>query len=614
MDSHWLEQIKNQDGIGLLHKRIIIDREERPVDCEILEVNKGFEKIIGFATEKIIGRSGKEVFSVFTDDPADWIDLFGQIALQGGQETFDHYAANLQRLFRIHTYCTEQHYCTSLFLDITPDSEAIRTLIEKEKFYRGLIESQNDLIIRADIHNRITFVNKRYCEVFGRTPEQWKGESFVPMINEEDRALTMTAIESLKKPPHRAEIEQRVLTDNGTRWIFWEGTAIFNNHGEIKEIQSVGRDITDEKKNAARRDQLNRKIKESEKKYRALFEASTDGIIKTDLQGNIEEANPAFLSLLGYDKDPDAMPVSLGALTPEHWKNLEESIYQSDLFPNGFTREYEKEFFCKDGGTVPVSMKTWLIQNEGHVSGMWSIVRDISKHKDAELKLRQAFQMLEYLNHYKVDAREKERKALAGIIHDEIGQTMTALRFELESLGISLPQKKEIRYKLDKLTTMISQTIHMAQRLSEDLRPVLLDELGLQPALEKYARDIEASTGLSVRLKTCHFFIKKHVELALFRIIQEAVTNTLRHGKAHTITITLNCTEKNLHLAVKDDGKGIPEEKINDRYSFGLMGMQERAQMVGGDFNIKSENGTLIEVIIPFNQQDRCKPTHENTI
>lgn len=180
--------------------------------------------------------------------------------------------------------------------DITEHRQAVNSLQESEQRYRGLVESQNDLIVRVDPDNRLTYVNDTYCKVFGRTREELLGSSFTPLVHEEDIEDTLKAMEDLKTPPYRAQMQQRAMTVDGWRWIHWEDSAVLDQQGRIVEIQGVGRDITDLKK--AQED-----LQQSEKNFRLIFENSPVGMatheILLDEHGRpvdyiFLDANPAF--------------------------------------------------------------------------------------------------------------------------------------------------------------------------------------------------------------------------------------------------------------------------------------------------------------------------------
>ncbi|MFW5730469.1 MAG: PAS domain S-box protein, partial [Desulfonatronovibrionaceae bacterium] len=178
--------------------------------------------------------------------------------------------------------------------DITEQKLAQEALQESEKRYRALVESQNDLIVRVDPENRLTYVNDTYCRTFGKTREELIGQSFTPLVHEDDIEPTLKAMEGLKKPPYRAQMEQRAMTVSGWRWLHWEDNSILDEKGNIVEIQGVGRDITE--------------LKNKQETLQSIFQASQEvSFIITDCNpdGNntIREFSPGSEIIFGYSRE-----------------------------------------------------------------------------------------------------------------------------------------------------------------------------------------------------------------------------------------------------------------------------------------------------------------------
>lgn len=159
--------------------------------------------------------------------------------------------------------------------DITDLVKTEKALRKSEERYKGIINSQHDMVVRLDTENRFTFVNETYCRTFGKTKEELLGRSFTPVIHEDDLDFTLLAMENLTRPPYRAYMEQRAMTVNGWRWLAWEDYAIRNSKGEVIEIQGVGRDITEIKEaESALKDALAMEKKLGELKSRFVSMAS----------------------------------------------------------------------------------------------------------------------------------------------------------------------------------------------------------------------------------------------------------------------------------------------------------------------------------------------------
>ncbi len=338
---------------------------------------------------------------------------------------------------------------------------------------------------------------------------------------------------------------------------------------------------------------------EVEKRYQLFFESNKDGIIRATPDGDIIEANPAFARMLGYD-EPHEVLGSYKKFTHETWLSIDESVMEDQLKLNGFADGYEKEYYRKDGSIVHVCLQLWVVSMDTQSPEVWGIVRDITRRKLTENRLHMAMEQLKKRNHQLVEAREKERKTLATAIHDEIGQSMTALKLELELLKQAILCKESCIDKLEKMIDISNEVIRNTQRISGDLRPGMLDALGLKAAIEWYGKEWQERTGIHLQLQIDNCYINKNTELALFRIVQEALTNVARHAGAKKTEITLKHKKDCLYLVIFDNGIGISKNKINDHQSFGLLGMRERAEMCGGELKISSENGTRIEVRVNF--------------
>lgn len=247
MDPAFYKSFVDEAPFGYACHKIVVDDSGKPVDYEFIEVNKAFEDQTGLRAKDIIGKKVSEVLPSIKKDPFDWIAYYGEAALQGGEKSFRQYSGPLKRWYEVKVYSPQEGYFNTAVLDITATMESIERLKKSEARYRGLVESENIMIVRVDRKNRFTFLNEKYCQTFGKTKEELIGHSFVPLIHEEDRRPTLEAMEKLKAPPYHCQLEQRAYTVDGWRWIHWEDHAVVDDDGNIVEVQGVGRDITDAK-------------------------------------------------------------------------------------------------------------------------------------------------------------------------------------------------------------------------------------------------------------------------------------------------------------------------------------------------------------------------------
>ncbi len=206
-------------------------------------------------------------------------------------------------------------------------------------------------------------------------------------------------------------------------------------------------------------------------------------------------------------------------------------------------------------------------------------------------------------------AREEERTQIARELHDQLGQALTAMKFDLAWLTDRLGQKDAtLAQKAKTIATQMDTMIKTVRRISTELRPGMLDELGLAASIEWQARDFEKRTGIFCRVSVSADENRsaRAQSLALFRIFQEVLTNVARHANAHHVEVNLSATPEAFTLQVRDDGRGINPQEIAGQHSLGLLGMRERAKRLGGTFDIQGMpgKGTVVKVSMPIKQND----------
>lgn len=236
-----------------------------------------------------------------------------------------------------------------------------------------------------------------------------------------------------------------------------------------------------------------------------------------------------------------------------------------------------------------------------------SLRRTQSALKASEERLKEALETANRVFRYMETARENERRQIAREIHDEVGQAMTALKIELYRLKKTPREKlEEFTAAIDQMSGLVSETIRDVQRISSELRPRLLDDLGLVAAIEWLSQEFSERMGIP-----CNF-TQRNTQLcagtacstAIFRIVQESLTNICRHAQASRVEITLDCSRGEAFLRIVDDGIGIRKDHLSSEESLGLLGIMERAHMCGGKADIFGEpgNGTTVIAVIPCSE------------
>lgn len=261
--------------------------------------------------------------------------------------------------------------------------------------------------------------------------------------------------------------------------------------------------------------------------------------------------------------------------------------------------------YDKEGKPINVEVHAYpVLDSEGNVNQIIESCVDITERKRAEQELRESREQLRDLYAHLQAVREQERAIVARDIHDDLGQTLAALKMDLCWLEQNLPRDKEaLIQKTKSITKLVDMTVQSVRRIYSGLRPFLLDELGLVAAIESMGQGFQKHTGIKCDLTFSPpgIVVDKELATTLFRIFQETLSNVSRHANATRVKVNLREKAGVVTLTVSDNGKGIAEEQISHPKSFGLMGIQERAHVIGGEVKISGiENeGTTVTVSVP---------------
>ena len=366
-----------------------------------------------------------------------------------------------------------------------------------------------------------------------------------------------------------------------------------DEHGNVTLLIPEGRDITERKL-------VEEALRKSEERYRSIFENAVEGIFQTTPDGKYVAVNPALARIYGYDS-PDDMIATVtnlaGHLYVDHGRRDEfiRLVHEQEKVTG-----FEALVYRKDGSWIWVSEGARALRDPaGTFVGYEGRVEDVTERKLGEARLRATLEELRMLSERLTTVREEEQTRIARELHDELGVGLTCLKVDLSRLRTIMgePPGARVRKKMeDKIRSMVEQvdaTIASVQRIATELRPSLLDDLGLVAAIEWQCRDFEQRTGIPCICVSSADDIAMEPEQAtsLFRICQEALTNTARHAQATTIQVVIKQSDNNLLLAIQDDGVGISPEKFTESTSLGLLGMRERAASLGGEVTIVGSPG-----------------------
>jgi len=475
---------------------------------------------------------------------------------------------------------------------------AERAAGETEQRFRLLVESVQDYaVVMLDPHGRVTSWNDGAARITGYPAEEIIGRNFSCFYTPAEAASGKPE-ENLRTAAQGSFVEEgwRVRRDGSRFWASVAIAPVRDPTGALLGFAKVTRDLTEQRRAGEER-------REREELLRAVFDRTAVGIAITDLGGRFVQTNHVYEAMLGYTAD-ELRERTFLELTHEADRASNAALTMDLLEGRRNAFRLEKRYRCKDGHAIWVRNTVSLIAgDDGRPRLLIAIVEDITERKRAEDELYVSRRELQALSHGLLEAQELERTRIARDLHDSIGQALTAVKLTLETR-----QRAAADGALLDSVHVIERAIDDVRSLSFELRPALLDDLGLPSALGAFARRQADRAGLELALAVAPVTraIPRATATACFRIAQEAVTNVVRHARARRLDVALEATGNTLGLVVRDDGVGFPPPVPGAPVEshLGLLGMQERAQLVGGDVRIESRPGvgTTVRARFPLRE------------
>ena len=472
--------------------------------------------------------------------------------------------------------------------------EALR---ESETRFRQVAENINEVFWLSNPEaTLIHYVSPAYEKIWGRSCDSLRADpmSWMDSIHPDDRERIAEGVR-LQSVRGRHDHTYRIVRPDGAlRWIRDRAFPVRDESGKLIRVAGVAKDITERKEAEDR-------LRRSEEKFKALFGIAPVGISVLDRQHNIADANPALEQITRLSKEEllngtwrrrtylnaDGTPKPLNELPSEHAVTENRPI-----------NDIETGIVTEDGGIIwtLVSVAPLALPDASAVV----ITQDITERKLAAKELEEANHQLRLLSRRLFDIQEEERRHLARELHDEIGQTLTAAKLNLKIIAPDVPPA--VAGRLEDSIQLLDRLLQQVRELSLDLRPPLLDDLGLVPALRWLADQQAQRAGLRVTFAANveRLEMAPPLRTACFRVVQEAITNALRHARAATVAVELRAEPDRVWLVVKDDGAGFDKDAMQQRAargaSLGLLSMKERVSLLGGELEVNSAPGCGAEI------------------
>lgn len=490
---------------------------------------------------------------------------------------------------------TGEQLIEGVVIDITKRKQAEESLKLSEEKYRSLIEQASDFILITDSLGIIVDVNSSSCNAFGYTRQELIGRNIACLTDPEDLKNQPFQFDHLKKG--HSVLRERKMLDKKGNLIDVEVSVKMITDGRLL---AIARDIRDRKK-------AEQQIREQETRFRLLVDTAPDATIIADERGIIQIANLQAVKLFGYSKT-ELTGMSVELLIPAKDRDKHKD-YRSQFVNVSKTRLMgsgrDLVAVNKAGVEIPVEISLSPFHSSEGVLVTASI-RDITLRKKAEKELAESYRAVRQLTKHLQNVREEERTHIAREIHDELGQQLTVMMMDVSWLGRKIdPENRLAAKKLNELLVLMENMVITVRRISTELRPSVLDDLGLGAAIEMHLKEFKKRTGISTRLIVPKEEpeMKPGVKNGMFRIVQESLTNVARHALASEVLINLEKRGNKLYLLINDNGIGFDEKEAAAKKTLGVLGMKERAAAFGGEYFISGTpgKGTSIQVNVSLN-------------
>ncbi len=384
----------------------------------------------------------------------------------------------------------------------------------------------------------------------------------------------------------------------GTLCVAMHSHRVFKKE-EVNTLTAIGNQIGVAIENSRLYEKekvFSEQLKVSGERYRQLFENAHDAIWIHDLDENIIAANNSLLRLSGYSQE-EIKNINADDLIAEDSKNIIQMIHKQLLKGEKTGVLSEITMVKKNGTKASIQLSTSVIFSNGTATAIQHIARDITREKRMRENLRY------YLGEV-TKAQEDERKRIARELHDDTIQDLVVLAREIDEItDVKHKLTDEDKVRLEELRQQVNTIISNIRSMSQDLRPPTLDRLGLIPALEWLGSNIKTRSGINVGVRVFgeERKLSNDVELLLFRIVQEALSNVWRHSRATDAQVVVEFTRRRIQITIIDNGRGFEPPEITDDLvksgRLGLAGMDERIKLLGGAIKIESKPGKGTTVV-----------------
>ena len=486
-------------------------------------------------------------------------------------------------------------------MDVTAKKQADEAIKHSNERFELIAKTTNDAVWETDLVSNYSWANEMNYLLYGLsiqdpvpTYDDWSNHLYP-----DDRERIVKSLDTTLKSKRNIWVtEYRFIKGNGEIIDIYDRTYIVRDE-QGKPIRMMGSmmDITERKK-------TEKALQQSEEKYRTLVEQANDGIFIADHTGRFIIVNSAASKLSQYSHEELAKMTIYDLADPEE---LKTNPFQFEAMKSEQGARSERKLRRKDRSVIDIEINAKFLSDGRFLA----FIRDITERKKAEEEINNSYKAIRKLTSHLQNAREEERIHIAREIHDELGQQLTVLKMDISWLNkkIKTLDQPALVAKTEEIVQMLNDTVNSVRRISSDLRPGLLDDLGLAAAIEWHLIEFGNRSGVKTDFITVEtdIVIPQPLATGLFRIYQESVTNIARHAEATEVVVELFIEEHAIAMTITDNGKGFDVTSVGRKKTLGMLGMQERTVMMGGKFRLRRnpDRGMKVEVNVPLLQDER---------
>lgn len=614
----------------------------------IVRTNRTFERWGLGGVKSAIGEDFHQRLHPYCADPdcyllqhVDMVRMANFATPANGLRVYDE---QLLRYLRIHLSSLNQtgqrlggENRFSLFVaeDVTCRAGLDRKASASEEKLQLLVDSVSDLIVQHSSDGTMHYLSPASITLLGSTPQALLGASLFDLMHENDRDVVATRMTHIPTGESVESNTFRLRRSVGDwRWVEARTHAMVNTAGNYEYV-TIMRDVSDRPREeglaleyrkkleheVAKKtsqltmvvDMLKQQIEENDRdwsslealgrRYTSLVENTLTGIYLQQ-KNRVVFCNQRFAEIFGYSRDE---------ISGMELRQLLDDVNEPSALPDVDQGAYITmssanvvEGWRYDGTSIWMKMSQSRLENDEGVFVLGNVI-DVSEQVRVQDELRRSEKAMHHLSSLLIAAQENERKRIANELHDGIGQRLSAIKFSVEDVlrsaeGSASAQSLE---RLHDVVGKIRDTIEEVRRTSMDLRPSILDDLGLVATINWFCREFSAMFPWIEVIKSVGIdeeALREELKVVIFRVMQEAFHNISKHASAQRVDISLGLRGDMLVLKIHDDGCGfILDAKVLNGPSLGLKSMRERAELMGGAFDIRSGfgTGTRIEVCWP---------------